>query len=196
MEVESGKAVRIELKDGRIRFGILDADLPIAESNGWFRPKCDKFYYYTLDPLTTRINEGLEFSLAASIAKMSLIRELPITTDFVIDSVDMLSEYLLRTQREQEGSVALARNFILLMIEWLQSHGGYTHEADVTFQDQIRRCHLTDFGLDFMRQHYRAIREAVVAEQKLPTKSTLECLFRQTKFHPTTDADWCLDDML
>lgn len=77
--------VSIQSNSDRIQFGVLDTDIEVSQIGKLRSP--DNFYYSVLDPLTTEFFEGMVLQKKGTVRKVRVLKQLPVTQDFEIDSV-------------------------------------------------------------------------------------------------------------
>lgn len=66
--------------------------------------------------------------------------------------------------------------------------GNVNHET----ADRLMRASFNDLGLDFMRQHYRRLKDESIASASIPDNHLLQESLNQVQHNRTTDSDWQL----
>lgn len=186
-----GTPVRIAYAHRRISFAVLECDVVVTGVNGKYRTR-EKFYYWWFDPLTSRGGEGMCFARPGTVLALEALESTPVTCEYTIDSAVTFSWDNGVRYGLPEVSEAFARAFLQAIIDCLASHDLPLIQVSDEKALCIRNTDLTNLGLDFMRQHYHNLKEAALAQQRVPSQADLRRLLALTENHRTTDDDWQL----
>lgn len=185
-----GTVVRMKLQDGRVFFGALTGNVEVLPQNGVYLLASEKCYHGWLEPLTSKVREGICRVSADSIAAIEVCPNLPIMEEYVVETAETLAADVQLLGGSTENLDQFSQAFVRRMIQFLTGQESpLLREVDES-NLCIRSKDLSVLGLDFLRQHYDSIKETAITTGQIPDPGELARLLASTENHRTTDADW------
>lgn len=182
MIVEQDAYVQIVFDDRETQYGKLHCDIETAGTDG------DELMYFRFDPLTSF---GLRFGLCtakvAEVAGLNVIPKLPVSENYVIDSLQSFFHGGPTSAVKIEKLDSHAGRFLQHFGEFAMSTS-LIEPLGTSLRFNSHDC--SELGLDYMRQHYRAIKQHFLCTGQLPRFPSLKYLLELTTFSRTSDADW------
>jgi hypothetical protein len=194
-EIAHGAFLRMQVESRPDVFAFLGSTLNIATNVGINRP-LETINAFCIDPLTSRMMAGLATFEADEVSEVEVWDRIPVKSDYLIDCVAYFVEFPMafhsrptlewQSAREEINSDAAA-SFVRHVYQFLVSNKLVVEPIG---DSEIWRHNLNVLGLDFMRQHYRSLKNVFLIDRQLPSNAILEYLLRATILNRTDDSDW------
>lgn len=194
-KIAPGSIVRLQLTNGADVFATFSSTCRTANTSRTELP-VETLNVFLFDPLTSKMKAGLATFETADIASIEMIDGLPVKSDYLIDCgkyfVDFPMAFHSRPTIEwqsarEDSNAAESTRFFSRVNKFLHRH---TLLAEPINDSEIWRHNVNALGLDFMRQHYRSMKNVFLIDRKLPSIEVLEHLLRATTLNRTYDSDW------
>jgi hypothetical protein len=152
---------------------------------------------YRFDPLTTTLLPGICHVPFDVIGSYRRVAEFPVQDDYEIDAglFELSSGQRIRQLNECQDEVSreVLREDLCIKAafnSFLNRHKAILLARKITGATPLFRSHLSDLGLDFMRQNYRSVQYQSMVSGEPIAPMHLEEMLQYTQSHRTTDADW------
>ena len=184
INVHEDTIVRIQYDDAAVVFAVLSCAVSISDG---IPVNEDKLYHFQMDPLTTTVSGGLTVADTENVVHLEPVDSLPITSNFLIDSIDQFYENPVRYPNVTDQPKDFAVSFLNVTRRFLVRSNLTCRNVG---ERELWSHDLTSLGIDFMRQFYRSIKKHSITTLKLPDSMNLEYLRNLAACSRTHDKDW------